>query len=425
MTGRRYVVAGLAHARAAWFGDVGRWSTTARIPVEFLRCLRTEELLALLDGQVPLSATLIDLGAPGVDRDLLADVRATGAAVLVVRSPGTGSPPGTVDAELPSGFGPDELIAALEEHATPLGVDDRAPAPQTTAPDRFRGRLVVCCGPGGTGASVTAMAVAQGIAADPRRHRLVALADLARHGDQAVLHDAGDIAPGLPELVEAHRGGDPEPEQIRRLLHVVPDRGYDLLLGMRRHRDWTALRPRAVGAAIDGLLATYALVVADIDHDLEGELETGSVDVEERNALSRAAVARADLVLTVGTSGTKGIHAVARTLRHLIDHDLPPDRLVPVLVGVGRNPATRSAAARSLVGLAGAPIASPVFVPHHGRVEASIRDGRPLPAALAQKVAGSALALLDVLPERRHDADGPVPVVAGRLGAAGSGEDPW
>jgi hypothetical protein len=64
-------------------------------------------------------------------------------------------------------------------------------------------------------------------------------------------------------------------------------------------------------------------------------------------------------------------------------------------------------------------------VPHHGRVEASIRDGRPLPAALAQKVAGSALALLDVLPERRHDADGPVPVVAGRLGAAGSGEDPW
>ncbi len=423
MTSRRYVVAGLAHARAAWFGDVGRWSTTARIPVEFLRCLRTEELLALLDGQVPLSATLIDLGAPGVDRDLLADVRSTGAAVLVVRGPGAGNPPGPVDAELPAGFGPDELVAALEEHAAPLGTDDRAPTTQTTAAERFRGRLVVCCGPGGTGASVTALAVAQGVAADPRRHRLVALADLARHGDQAVLHDAGDIAPGLPELVEAHRGGDPEPEQIRRLLHVVPDRGYDLLLGMRRHRDWTALRPRAVGAAIDGLLATYAVVVADIDPDIEGELETGSVDVEERNALSRAAAARADLVLTVGAPGTKGIHAIARTIRTLVDHGLPPERLVPVLVGAGRNPVTRSATARSVAGLAGAPVASPVFVPRHRGVEASIRDGRALPATLAAKLAGSALALLEVLPERQDDADVPVPVVAGRLGLAGSGEE--
>jgi hypothetical protein len=422
MNGRRFVVAGLAHARAAWFGDVGRWSTTARVPVEFVRCVRAEELLALLDGQVPLSAALIDLGAPGVDRDLLADVRSTGAAVLVVRGPGTGHPPGPVDAELPSGFGPDELMAALEEHAAPLGADDRAPTPPATGPDRFRGRLVVCCGPGGTGTSVTAMALAQGVAADPRRHRQVALADLARHAEQAVLHDAGDIAPGLPELVEAHRGGDPEPEQVRRLLHVVPDRGYDLLLGMRRHRDWTALRPRAVGAAIDGLLAAYALVVADADADLEGELETGSVDVEERNGLSRAAAARADLVLAVGSPGTKGIHALARTLRHLVDHGLPPERLVPVLVGVGRSPATRATTARSVAGLVAAPIPSPVFVPLHGRVEASIRDGRPLPSTLATKLAGSVLALLDVLPDRDDDLDLPVPVLAGRLGAAGSGE---
>jgi hypothetical protein len=335
--------------------------------------------------------------------------------VLAVATTGA-APPGPVDVLLPPDFGAEELVAALEDHAVPLGAEDRPTTAPASPTPRFRGRLVAVCGPGGTGASVVAMALAQHGGADPRRRGMVALADLARTADQALLHDAGDVAPGVPELVEAHRGGDPDPEQIRRLLHTLPDRGYELLLGLRRHRDWTALRPRAVGAALDGLLGAYGLVVADCDADVEGELETGSVDVEERNALTRAAVARADLVVVVGTGGTKGTHAHARTCAQLLDHGVPPGRLVPLVNHAGRTPGARAAAARALGDLLDAAVAGPVFAPTSPRVEPALRDGHPLPDAVAAKVGAPVLALLGRLPTREAADDGPVPVLAGRLG---------
>jgi hypothetical protein len=415
VTGRRYRVAGLAHARSGWFGEVGRWSTTALVPVEFLKCIHPEELLALVDGGTPLSAALVDLGAPGVDRDLLEDVRRSGTAVLVVRGPGVGPPAVPVDRVLTPDFGPDELTAALEEHAVPCTGGDR-PMPPTDGPARpHRGRMVVCCGPGGTGASVVAMATAQGLAADPRRRGLVALADLARHADQALLHDAGDVAPGLPELVDAHRLGDPDTDAVRGVLHAVPARGYDLLLGLRRHRDWTVLRPRAVGAALDGLLAAYAFVVADADADLEGEPETGSIDVEERNTPARAACARADLVAVVGAGDTKGVHALARTVRQLLDHGVPADRVQPVVNRAARRrPAGRAAVTAALGELVGAPVASPLFVPEQRRLEAALRGGDPLPPAVAGAVADAVHGRLERLPARAEPEAGPVPVLAGR-----------
>ena len=60
-------------------------------------------------------------------------------------------------------------------------------------------------GPGGVGRSTLAMALAAGLAADPRDAGLVVLADLALHAQQALLHDAGDV-PGVVELVDAYRG---------------------------------------------------------------------------------------------------------------------------------------------------------------------------------------------------------------------------
>ena len=78
---------------------------------------------------------------------------------------------------------------------------------------------------------------------------MVLLADLNLDADQAALHDARDVVPGVAELVDAHRGGQPSADEIRTLTFRVPSRSYHLLLGLRRHRDWTVLRPRAFEAA--------------------------------------------------------------------------------------------------------------------------------------------------------------------------------
>src|SRR3546814_3627994 len=95
--------------------------------------------------------------------------------------------------------------------------------------------------------------LAQGLARDPRYSELICLADLALDAEQAMLHAARDVVPGVAELVEAHRSGSPGPHEVRDLTWEVGERGYRLLLGLRRHRDWTAIRPRAFDAALDGL----------------------------------------------------------------------------------------------------------------------------------------------------------------------------
>ncbi len=91
------------------------------------------------------------------------------------------------------------------------------------------------------------------------------LADLALDADQAMLHDAGDVVPGVQELVEIHRNArPPAPTDPRSLAFAVTDRHYDLLLGLRRHRDWVTLRPAPFDAALDGLRRAYKAVVADV-----------------------------------------------------------------------------------------------------------------------------------------------------------------
>ena len=97
------------------------------------------------------------------------------------------------------------------------------------------------------------------------------LADLALEADQAMLHDAGDVVPGIQEVVEIHRTAVPSATDVRALAYTVADRNYDLVLGLRRHRDWVTIRPRAFGAALDGLRRAYKTVVADVSNDLEGE----------------------------------------------------------------------------------------------------------------------------------------------------------
>jgi hypothetical protein len=420
--GERYVLLAMAPARAPWFREVAQWASSATIAAEFIKCISADELRARLVSGRPHSALLIDVDLPAFDRDLVAVAAANQVPVIAVAGPQrrSWSPDDLgVASTLSPQFGPGELLAALEAHARMIARGDRLPPLLTeTEPAPWRGRLIGVMGSGGTGASTVAVGLAQGLAADARYGRRVLLADLALHGDQAILHDAGDLGPGLQEVVEAHRLGRPTAAALRAATFEVPARGYRLLLGLRQPSAWAALRPRAVDAALEGLRGAFQVTVADLTGDLEGEADSGSIEIEERNHLARSVASNADALFLVGTPGMKGVHSLARLVRHVLDAGVEPNRVLLVITRAPRSPRTRAEIAMTLASLlADRPgLPSPVPIPER-KVDEALRNGATLPAAVVDPLTGA----LRVLLERHADTAPPAgarpkPVVPGSLG---------
>lgn len=435
----RYVLLGLARPRADWFRRVGQWASSAIVPGEFVRCVSVEELRARLGSGRPFSALLVDGDLPALDRDLLAMARTAGCAVLVVADGGARNfrelgAAGVLSAD----FSRDDLLESLAAHAQMVGaaeVPDVAPPAEQAAP---AGRLIAVTGPGGTGASSAAIALAQGLARgeaavpDARRPGTrrqaapppsVLLADLCRIADQAMLHDSRVLVPGIQEVVEAHRTSVPSRGALLDQTFDVPARGYRLLLGLRRPRHWVSIRPRALEATLDSLQRLADLAVADVEEDVEGESETGSTDIEERNLLARAALARADVVVLVGEPSMKGVYALVRLLSELVAFGVPVQRLLPVLNRSPRNPRVRADLASTFndlltatAGSAADAVPAPTHLPER-RVDEALRDGVALPGPLPQTLARAVTAVLERtgrLPRPRAD-DEPTPVIPGSL----------
>jgi MinD-like ATPase involved in chromosome partitioning or flagellar assembly len=429
MTTDRYVVLGLARARAAWFGQVARWATAAALPVDFIKTVSGEEVRARLRSGRPFSALLVDGGLAALDRDLIELAGRHGCAVIAIddgRSARSWRDLG-VAAVLPADVDRSVLLDALRAVAQPIARCEDAPAPSDAAepgPTRWRGRSVAVTGSGGVGRSTLAMALAAGLAGDPRDAGLVVLADLALHAQQALLHDAGDVVPGVVELAEAYRGTALDATAVRSMCFSVPG-GYDVLLGLRRHRDWTALRPRALAAALDGVRRAYRVVVSDVDPDVEGETECGSLDVEDRNLLARTALRDADVVLVVGLPGVAGVHAHLRVVRELVEFGIAGARIVPVVNRAPRGPRQRAELGAALAGpllaaaCPGVTLAStPIFVPERRRLDDVTRDGAFLPQQIVRPLAVAVRALLDRTPELpTPPAPKPVAVAPGSLGS--------
>jgi hypothetical protein len=97
-------------------------------------------------------------------------------------------------------------------------------------------------------------------------------------------------------------------------------RPYRLLAGLRRASHWTAIGPMAFDAALHSLRQAFSLVVADVTGDFDGEAETGSVDLEERNHMARAVVAQAAAVVVVGVGGPTGHRALETTIEAVQAH---------------------------------------------------------------------------------------------------------
>lgn len=393
----RYVVLGLAPARAAWFHAVGRWASAAALPAEFVRCVSMDELRLRLRSGRRFSAVLLDADQSGLDRDLLRAATDAGVAVVVVddrrhrdwRELGAA-------AVLARAFSRDELLEVLAATARPVGDAVVATTEDAPAATDANGVLLAVTGPGGTGASTVAIALAQGVAATigpTGEAPTVLLADCCRAADQAMLHHSRVLVPSIQEVVEAHRGGAPSPDELRAQTFAVPARGYRLLLGLRRPRLWVTLRPQALRRTLHALTRLADVVVADVDADVEGEAETGSSDVEERHLLARLVLTRADVVVLVLEPSMKGVHAGARVLHELAGLGVPPARVLPVVTRSPRSPRLRAEITRALTELASAalgPDAAPPSPPLHlpaRPVDRALRDGVALPAAMAGSLA--------------------------------------
>ena len=84
MSAERYVLLGLAPARAAWFGALAQWATSASIAAEFIKCVSGDEVRARLASGRTYSALIVDATDPSFDRDLVDAATAAGTPVIVV-----------------------------------------------------------------------------------------------------------------------------------------------------------------------------------------------------------------------------------------------------------------------------------------------------------------------------------------------------
>jgi hypothetical protein len=425
VTGDRWAILGLAPARAPWFRQVTGWAMAGILPLDFVKCVSVEEVTARLRSASTFSAVILDGSLPGVDRDLLQRAARLGVAPVVVASPTSTtdwSALGAV-ASLQPDFARSDLLEILESHGRPL-----APQTVTTAPPppvvMTAGSLVAMVGRCGSGVSTLAAALAQGLAAEPANGGRVLLADLARRADQALLHDSPDVVPGLQELTEAHRGSTPSTEQVRAMTFAVPGRGYDLLLGLRRSRDWVTLRPSSFEAALGGLRRAYHVVVTDIDDDFEGADEGGSVDVEERNLPARTTCRHADVVVAVGTPTLVGVRALVRLLDELGSLGVPASRIQPVVNGAPSRQRERAELNRAIADLVASDdrhlLPAPLHLPQRRGVEDVHRNGTRFAPQLVEPLAGAIRAAFARCPQTAPSPAGPspTPVAPGSLGSA-------
>ncbi|MCC5954199.1 MAG: hypothetical protein JJU45_19080 [Acidimicrobiia bacterium] len=418
----RWVLLVAAHPRSSWFREVTRWASTAAAPIEVSVCLTSDQVTTALTSGRTHSAVLVDDGFADLERDLLATAHRRGVPTVVVGDPGRHDRWRRLGATgtLPASFGPEALLDALGDLARPV---EQIPSPATLRTPQpvhaRRARVITVTGVPGSGTSTLARAVAEGLG----RSQATLLADLALHADQAVLHDVGDVVPGLPELLEACRFGDPDRTTPLEFCWSAEHLPHLLLLGLRHPSDWVTVRPAALSTALAWCAAAFEACVIDVDHDVEGEERTGSVDVEDRHRLARSALGWADVVLVTAPPDVRGIHRLSGLLRRLEEFGVDGSRLQPVFIGPTPRSGVRSAQ-RAVEQLRPSPaghlataVRRPAWFPTHRGVERAVRDARPLPHNLVTQAAALAdAALRNAAPHTPTVEETPEPVAPGSLG---------
>lgn len=431
MSDEHFVVLGVARPRTTWLTDVGRWATSSLLPIEFIRCVSIDEVRSRLHSDRRFSALLLGEDCTGVDREVIETARDAGCVPIVI----TDSTPrrdwpalGAADT-LSQPVTPQQLLAALRAHA--IGVDHRSPIAidETSVDSSPTGRLIAVLGPGGSGTSTTAIAIASHLAVQPSRSHestptRVGLIDASLNADQALLHDLGDVVPGLQELVDLHRTANPTNDEIRNFFWFSPRHGYDVLPGLRRHRDWSTLRRRTTVAALASIHRAFEFVVADVDADFEGESQTGSIDIEDRNLLARELASNADLVVLTVRAGITGLSRALQNLRELAELGVETERILLVVLGAPRSTRHRSELSRTILHLFDEAVPShslptPVMVPLRRDLEPFLHDGTPPPRSAFGSITAAVSERLQQIEPRNPRPSfqtAPIAIIPGHLG---------
>lgn len=413
---RRYVALTIGLPRTAWIDELAAGAASGQLAIDVVKCLSLPEVVARLRHGTPVSAVLVDHRTLGLDNDLVAEARAAGASVLGV-GPDDDAWRRLGIVPLGATARPVDVLTALVDTAAALpDVEPSTPAPAPAATP-WAGSLLAVTGGGGSGTSTIAIAIAQHFAAGPGARGTVCLADLCLDAQLGAFHDAPDVVPNLIDLIERLRRGAPTASDVRDLCFDVDARGYSLLLGTHRHHEWTALGPQSVAQVLVSLRTTFRHVVVDTHADFDGEHDSGSLDIEERNSGSRTATSEADLVVVTGASGFKGLLDLTRTIAKLRHNGIDAARIVPVVTGRPRSASARSEISKAIADVIEEPLAlaAPIFVPRRGDVERSHLHGEPLPASLTRTLGPPLERLLDAAPQR-HGTTHPQPVIPGSLG---------
>jgi MinD-like ATPase involved in chromosome partitioning or flagellar assembly len=421
---QRLTLFGLVGRTASWPQHIEAWATADTVPFRVSYCRSVAHLRARLDASDHACGVLLDGDLSFVDRDLLTALASAGGVAIVAAGARRRRPWPELGAAavLPLDFDRDQLLEAVRDVVdVPVEV-----------PARPAASLIAVTGPGGTGASVTAIALAQGLAAARRR---VLLADCCLHAEQAMLHNAHGTQPNVADVVEHHAGHTPEPREVRQLALGIVERGYYLLPGIARARHWSRIPEASLRAAMHSLRAAFDVVVADVDVDVEGEEQGGSLDVEERNVLARTVIGDADAVMVVGQPTMKGVYATVRAMVELLEFGVPPGRLLPVINRATTDPAVRADLSRAVSHLMGGVVGGgtaavagmgsvgPVLFAPCVVVEERLRERDTLDDAWPSLLAGAVTAMLDRVGERPATKALPEPVAAGSLGHWAGAED--
>ena len=440
----RHVVVGVAKVRARWFSEVAGWSSAGLAPIEFVKCISASDAAQRLVERSDVAAVLLDERAPGPILELVERARRLGVALVVIAEPATAPRWREIDgaAVLPTSFGLSDLNDALRRIAVrrvdpsassqgrptqPTQSAARTPRPDAgrtggiaasdhsgrsqqrvadapglasgagRVPDAARawsGQVIAVTGGAGAGTSTVAMAIAQGIAAQPGNEASTVLADFALEGSLSMYHDVRDVIPALPECVEALRAGPDGGAHLASLLFEIDERGYSLLLGARRARDWLGLDDEPLGRTIDLLRSLFRTAVIDIDPPLALRGAASSPELDRLFAGTRLTLHAADTVVVVGDPSLKSSHETVQIIRRVVEAGVDPDDVLLVINRAPRSPRARAALAGSIASLSGdaAPATSPLYVPERRGLELVHRVGAHLPDALADPLAAAVLA---------------------------------
>jgi Flp pilus assembly CpaE family ATPase len=391
---------------AAWEAALVQACQAGQVAAQVLhRCYDLGDLLAVAAaGQAEVA--VVAAGTRWLDRDALARLAAAGLTVVGVAASGDedserrlrqlGLVHVAFDADPPDVL-VDRARAALAEEPDPA---EEPPEPEGAPiePDGDGRRILAAVwGPkGGPGRTTVAVNLAFEAAAAGGE---VLLVDADTYGG-AVAQTLGflDDAPGLAWAARVAGRGELDALRLRQAVRRAAPHGPRVLPGLPRAELWTEVRPGTWEALLELFRIAFPVTVVDAGFCLEEDEELLYDQVRlRRNAVTRLAVDRADLVVAVARADPVGLHAFIRGYQELRDLGVPASRvrvvvnqLRPGMFG-GDRPAEQVRAALSrYVG-----IEPSVVVPYDRQgVDAALLAGQALREARPGSPAQLALARL-------------------------------